>query len=354
MQARILTRCLIRARMSVAAMMHGSLTKERGVKILVCGGAGYIGSHMVRYLNILGHEVVVFDNLSTGHREAVSGVSLVEGDLLDPAALKALFIRHRFDAVMHFCALSLVGVSVAEPYLYYQNNVTGTLNLLQAMRAVGVSKLVFSSTAAVFGSPDTDLIDETHPVRPINPYGASKLMVERMLSDAAHAYGLRSVALRYFNAAGADPSGMIGEAHEPETHLIPNVLRAAMGRAGTLKIFGDDYATRDGTCVRDYVHVNDLATAHLKAIEFMVAHDGAHLFNLGNGQGFTVLEVIEAARCITGAKIAFERAQRRAGDPPVLVASNVKARESLGWIPAFTDIAAIIESAWRWHQHSRY
>lgn len=324
------------------------------MKVLVCGGAGYIGSHMVRYLVALGHNVVVFDNLSTGHREAISAVTLVEGDLLDPAALKTLFAEHRFDAVMHFCALSLVGLSVAEPYLYYQNNVTGTLNLLQAMRATGVGRLVFSSTAAVFGNPDTDLIDETHPARPINPYGASKLMVERMLSDAAHAYGLRSVALRYFNAAGADPSGAIGESHEPETHLIPNVLRAALGNSGALKVFGDDYATRDGTCVRDYVHVNDLALAHLKAIQFMEDHDGAHLFNLGNGQGFTVLEVIEAARSITGADIAFERVERRAGDPPVLVASSAKARELLGWMPTYTDIGTIIESAWRWHQHSHY
>ena len=324
------------------------------MKVLVCGGAGYIGSHMVRHLVACGHDVVVFDNLSTGHREAVGAATLAVGDLLDPAALQALFAAHRFEAVMHFCALSLVGVSVSEPYQYYQNNVTGTLNLLLAMRAAGVGKLVFSSTAAVFGHPETELIDETHPTRPINPYGASKLMVERILADAALAYGLRSMTLRYFNAAGADPSGEIGESHQPETHLIPNVLRAALGNGSGLKVFGDDYATRDGTCVRDYVHVNDLASAHWKGIEYMAAHDGAHVFNLGNGRGFTVLEVIEAASRVSGVQIAFERVPRRAGDPPVLVASSAKARESLGWSPEFTDVNAIIESAWRWHQAPRY
>jgi UDP-glucose 4-epimerase len=309
---------------------------------------------MVRHLAACGHEVVVFDNLSTGHREAVDTATLVVGDLLDPASLASLFAAHRFDAVMHFCALSLVGVSMNEPYLYYRNNVAGTLNLLQAMHAAGVAKLVFSSTAAVFGNPETELIDENHPTRPINPYGASKLMVERILADAARAYGLRSVTLRYFNAAGADLSGEVGESHEPETHLIPNVLRAALGGGTTLKVFGNDYATRDGTCVRDYIHVNDLASAHLKGIEFMAGHDGAHVFNLGNGQGFTVLEVIEAARRVTGVDIAFERAPRRAGDPPVLVASSSKARNLLGWMPVFTDMATIVESAWRWHQRPRY
>jgi UDP-glucose 4-epimerase len=324
------------------------------MNVLVCGGAGYIGSHMVRYLGARGHEVVVFDNLSTGHREAVGTAPLVQGDLLDPAALADVFRGQPFDAVMHFCALSLVGASMAEPYLYYRNNVTGTLNLLQAMQEAGVGKLVFSSTAAVFGHPQTDLIDEAHPTQPINPYGASKLMVERMLADAARAYGLRSVALRYFNAAGADPSGDIGEAHDPETHLIPNVLRAALGKGGVLKVFGDDYATGDGTCVRDYVHVNDLAAAHLAAIEFLAGHEGAHQFNLGNGRGFSVLEVIEASRRITGADIGFERAPRRPGDPPVLVASSALAREHLGWEPAFGDLDRIIESAWHWHRRARY
>lgn len=326
------------------------------MKILVCGGAGYIGSHMVRFLVARGCEVVVFDNLSTGHREAIGNVRLIEGDLLDTVALKTFFNEHHFDVVMHFCALSLVGMSVSEPYLYYQNNVVGTLNLLQAMRAAGIGKLVFSSTAAVFGHPETALIGEDHSMRPINPYGASKLMVERILADSARAYGLRSVSLRYFNAAGADPSGEIGELHEPETHLIPNVLCAALGSGSVLRIFGDDYATRDGTCVRDYVHVNDLACAHLKAVEFMADHEGAHFFNLGNGQGFTVLEVIEAARRVTGIEITFELAPRRIGDPPQLIASSAKAREQLNWEPTFTEIDAIIESAWHWHRqaHQRF
>jgi len=324
------------------------------MKVLVCGGAGYIGSHMVRHLLAEGHAVIVFDNLSTGHRESVGSATLVESDLSDAKALQEVFTAHSIDAVMHFCALSLVGVSVKEPYLYYQNNVAATLNLLQAMRAASVDKLVFSSTAAVFGNPERELIDEAHPTRPINPYGASKLMVERVLADAAVAYGLRSVALRYFNAAGADASGEIGESHEPETHLIPNILKAALDKGGQLKIFGDDYATRDGTCVRDYVHVNDLAAAHLKAVEFMSTHEGAHVFNLGNGQGFTVLEVIAAAERVMGTRIAFERAPRRPGDPPVLVASSARAREQLGWSPVFTEMDGIIETACRWHRRPRY
>lgn len=324
------------------------------MKVLVCGGAGYIGSHMVRRLLGDRHDVVVFDNLSTGHRQAVGAAPLVVGDLLDQTALKSLFAVHRFDAVMHFCALSLVGVSVTDPYGYYRNNVVGTLNLLQAMQDTAVNKLVFSSTAAVFGNPESELIDESHPTRPINPYGASKLMVERILADAAIAYGLRSVALRYFNAAGADPSGEIGEAHRPETHLIPNVLRAALAGDCTLKVFGDDYPTLDGTCVRDYIHVDDLAAAHLKAIEFMVDHDGAHVFNLGNGKGFSVLELIAAARRVTGMAIAFERGPRRAGDPATLVAASTKSRAELGWSPKFANLDDIIASAWRWHQHPRY
>ncbi len=324
------------------------------MKVLVCGGAGYIGSHMVRVLMAEGHEVVVFDNLSTGHRESVADGTLVQGDLLDTAALQALFAHTRFDGVIHFGARSLVAESISEPHLYYQTNVTGTLNLLDAMRHAGVGRLVFSSTAAVFGNPMHALIDESHATLPINPYGASKLMVEQILSDAARAYGLRSVALRYFNAAGADPSGCIGESHQPETHLIPNVLLAAQGLGKGLKVFGHDYATRDGTCVRDYIHVNDLASAHLKALAFMADKDGAHAFNLGNGTGFTVLEVIEAARRVTGREIVPEFMPRRAGDPPVLVASSVKARELLGWRPIFASLEEIVGTAWKWSQHARY
>jgi UDP-glucose 4-epimerase len=324
------------------------------MKVLVCGGAGYIGSHMVRQLQASGHETIVFDNLSTGHREAIEGVVLIVGDLRDPLALRELFAGHEFDAVIHFCARSLVGESLNEPYAYYENNVVGTLNLLQAMRLAGVTKLVFSSTAAVFGNPAKLPIDEEHATNPINPYGASKLMVERILFDAARAYGLRSVALRYFNAAGADVQGGIGESHTPETHLIPNIIRAALGLGEALQVFGVDYATRDGTCIRDYVHVNDLALAHLKAVKFLESRDGAHVFNLGNGEGFTVLEMIEAARQVTRAKIDFKCAPRRVGDPPVLVASSVKARDQLGWVPMFSSIHAIIESAWHWHRAQRF
>lgn len=324
------------------------------MKILVCGGAGYIGAHMVRYLVKHGHEAVVLDNLSTGHREAVPEGRLEVADLLEPSSLRAVFARHAFDGVIHFCARSLVGESVAKPYAYYENNVTGTLNLLQAMQEAGVSRLVFSSTAAVFGNPEAALISETHPTRPINPYGASKLMVERILADAAHAYGLSSTALRYFNAAGADPDGGIGEAHDPETHLIPNVLKAALGQGRGLRVFGSDYETRDGTCVRDYIHVNDLASAHLLALQYMQMNPGAHVFNLGNGQGFTVLEVIEAARRITGRTIDYVQEARRPGDPSVLVASSEKARQVLGWQPLFIDMGDIIETAWRWHQAPRY
>ncbi len=318
--------------------------------VLICGGAGYIGSHMAQWLAEHGHRVTVLDNLSTGHRAAVRWGELITADLMDPAALERAFHGRRFDAVMHFCARSLVGESLADPYGYYSNNVTGTLNLLEAMRQHGVDKLVFSSTAAVFGHPATAVIDEEHPTAPINPYGASKLMAERFLADAATAYGLRSVTLRYFNAAGALPEHGIGEAHACETHLIPNVLRAALGKGPPLKVFGSDYDTIDGTCVRDYVHVQDLAQAHALALEFMKHQEGAHAFNLGNGRGFSVKQVIAAAAAVAGAPIPCTMAPRRAGDPASLVASSTKARELLGWRPRWTELTPIIESAWRWHR----
>ncbi|QCO66603.1 UDP-glucose 4-epimerase GalE [Luteimonas yindakuii] len=318
-------------------------------RVLVCGGAGYIGSHMAKWLAAHGVEPVVLDNLSTGHREAVRFGPLVEADLLAPASLDAAFASGPFEAVMHFCARSLVGESVQQPLAYYENNVTGTLNLLQAMQRHGVDRIVFSSTAAVFGEPVSPQIDEDHPKTPINPYGASKLMVERVLADAAQAYGLRSVTLRYFNAAGASADGDIGEAHSPETHLIPNVLRAALGDGSRLRVFGDDWPTPDGTCVRDYIHVDDLAQAHWRALDYMQAHDGAHAFNLGNGRGFSVREVIAAAEAASGRPVPFDIAPRRAGDPAVLVAASDRARQVLGWAPRHTDLAAIIDSAWRWH-----
>ncbi|KRA46881.1 UDP-glucose 4-epimerase GalE [Pseudoxanthomonas sp. Root630] len=318
--------------------------------LLVCGGAGYVGSHVAKVLDARGHRVTVLDNLSTGHAQAVRWGPLIRADLLDPASLDAAFQDQRFDAVLHFCARSLVGESMAAPYDYYENNVVGTLNLLQAMRRHGVDRIVFSSTAAVFGNPVAALIDEDHPKAPINPYGASKLMVERILADAAHAYGLRSVCLRYFNAAGASANDGIGESHEPETHLIPNLLRALINPAAPLKVFGEDYPTPDGTCVRDYVHVLDLADAHARALDYMEAAPGAHAFNLGNGTGFSVMQVIRAAERVTGLPVPFERAPRRAGDPPVLVAASQRAREVLEWSPTHTSIEAILRTAWDWHR----
>lgn len=321
--------------------------------ILVIGGAGYIGAHMVKRLADEGYRVTVFDNLSTGHRAAVRWGELVEGDLLDLASVRRAFAGRNVDAVMHFAALSLVGESVRDPYAYYNNNVGGTLNLLQAMREAGVDRLVLSSTAAVYGLPRFSPIDESQPLVPINPYGASKAMIERMLVDASAAYGLRSVSLRYFNAAGADPSGEIGESHAPETHLLPNVLKAAL-HGSSVQIFGDDYATPDGTCVRDYVHVNDLAQAHRLALDHLLGNAGAHVFNLGNEKGFSVLDIIRTASRVSGRKILCEHAPRRAGDPPVLIASSEKARRVLDWRPEYTDIEAIVETAWRWHGAQRY
>lgn len=318
--------------------------------LLVCGGAGYVGSHVARVLDARGHRVTVLDNLSTGHAEAVRWGRLAEADILDVDSLEAAFHGQRFDAVLHFCARSLVGESVSAPYDYYENNVVGTLNLLRVMRRHAVDRIVFSSTAAVFGNPVAALIDEDHPKAPINPYGASKLMVERMLADAAHAYGLRSVCLRYFNAAGASAEDGIGESHEPETHLIPNLLRALINPAAPLKVFGQDYPTPDGTCVRDYVHVLDLADAHVRALDHMDGAPGAHAFNLGNGTGFSVMQVIRAAERVTGLPVPFEPAPRRAGDPPVLVAASQRARDILGWSPVYTDIEDVLRTAWDWHR----
>ena len=323
-------------------------------RVLVVGGAGYIGSHMVRLLLETGHEVVVLDNLSQGHPAAIGDAKLIKGDLMNADDLAAVFAAHRIDAVIHFAALITVGESVIDPGAYYRNNVTGTLNLLDAMRTAGVDKLVFSSTAAVFGNPQTERLCEDHPLAPINPYGWSKRMVEQVLTDMARAWGIKSVSLRYFNAAGAHPSGQIGEAHAPETHLIPVVLLAAVGLKDHLKLFGDDFDTPDGTCVRDYIHVCDLAMAHLKALEFMDEAPGAHAFNLGNGAGFSNLEVVQAARSVTGCPIPVELAPRREGDAARLVADSRRARDVLGWAPEFPDLETIIESAWAWHQSPVY
>lgn len=322
--------------------------------VLICGGAGYIGSHMVKLLAEQGYSVTIFDNLSTGHREAVKWGTLVQGDLLDTGALEALFKSNQFDAVMHFSAKSLVGESVEKPALYYLNNVIGSYNLLEQMRLHDVNKFVFSSTAATFGNPQTATIDESHPQVPINPYGRTKLAVEYILGDYAQAYGLRSVSLRYFNAAGADPSGMIGESHDPETHLIPNVLKAVLGAGSNLRIFGDDYDTADGTCIRDYIHVNDLCEAHLLALKYMDTQDGAQAYNLGNGKGFSVLEVLNAAMSVVGKKIPYEIVERRPGDPATLVANSQLVTEQLNWKPVFTQIDEIINTAWNWHNNSSY
>ncbi|MEJ5211030.1 MAG: UDP-glucose 4-epimerase GalE [Burkholderiales bacterium] len=315
--------------------------------VLVVGGAGYIGSHMVAELLARGCRVTTFDNLSTGHRDAVLGGEFIQGDLADRAALDALFQSRRFDAVMHFASFIQVGESVREPAKYYANNVTNTLNLLDAMVAHGVGRFIFSSSAAVYGNPLAVPIAEDHPRQPINPYGRTKAMVEDILADYDRAYGLRSVCLRYFNAAGADPAGRLGERHEPETHLIPLVLRAAAGRLPHISVFGRDYDTPDGTCIRDYVHVADLAAAHWLALEYLLAGGGSTAFNLGNGAGFSVAEVIATAERVTGRAIPVQDAPRRPGDPPRLVADATRAREVLGWRPRHEALATLIAHAWQ-------
>lgn len=324
------------------------------MNILVCGGAGYIGSHMCKLLASQGHHVTVFDNLSTGHREACQWGEFTHGDLLDVKALTALFSSSRFAAVMHFSARSLVAESVADPALYYLNNVIGTLNLLEAMRIHEVSRFVFSSSAATFGNPRQKVIDESHPQTPINPYGETKLIVERALTYYAQAYGLNSVSLRYFNAAGAALDGGIGESHTPETHLIPNVVKSALAGAKRLKVFGNDYPTPDGTCIRDYIHINDLCQAHLLGLNYMDNHPGAHGFNLGNGLGFSILDIIRCAEEVVGQCIPFDIEARRPGDPPFLVADSRRAREILGWHPLHTEIGGIISSAWAWHRNQKF
>lgn len=318
--------------------------------ILVVGGAGYIGSHMTKMLVRSGYDVLVLDNLSTGFRDAVRYGRLIEGDLADHSVLDRLFAENRIDAVLHFAALSQVGESVQNPALYYRNNVANTLNLLDAMLAHGVRRFIFSSTAAIFGEPETPRIEEDHPQRPINPYGRSKRMVEEILQDYDRAYGLRYVSLRYFNAAGADPEGELGERHDPESHLIPLVLQAASGRRAQIAVYGNDYPTPDGTCIRDYIHVWDLCSAHLLALEHLLAGGQSDAFNLGNGAGFSVQAVIDTARRVTGRTIPASVQERRAGDPAILVAESAKARAVLGWEPRFDGLDTIIAHAWDWEQ----
>ncbi|KDD69077.1 UDP-glucose 4-epimerase GalE [Pseudomonas mandelii] len=320
------------------------------MKFLVVGGAGYIGSHMLKQLLSAGHELVVADNFSTGYRSALRGGTLIELDIADEQALDALFAGHHFDAVFHFASFIQVGESVAEPAKYYQNNVAATLTLLQAMVRAGVKNFIFSSTAAVYGDPVYVPIDEKHPKAAINPYGRSKWMVEQMLEDFDRAYGLKSVCLRYFNAAGADPEGQLGERHEPETHLLPLILQAASGRRATITVYGRDYDTPDGTCIRDYVHVVDLVAAHALAVDYLLAGGASTAFNLGNGQGFSVQQVIDTARYVTGQDISVSEAPRRAGDPPRLVADPRRANTLLGWQPQFGSLEQIVAHAWSWEQ----
>jgi UDP-glucose 4-epimerase len=319
------------------------------MRILVTGGAGYVGSHCVRELLAAGHDVTVYDNLSRGHAAAVPSGLLAEGELVDERRIASTLKERRIDAVMHFAAFALVGESVAEPHLYYGNNVLGSFHLIEAMRTTGVKKLVLSSTTATYGTPEKMPIAETTPQQPINPYGFSKLVVERMLDDYAHAYGLGFAALRYFNAAGAAPSGDLGEDHDPESHLIPIVLQVALGQRAKIMIFGDDYPTPDGTCIRDYVHVLDLAAAHLAALDRLEPGRGIKC-NLGTGRGYSVRQVIDACRQITGHAIPAETAPRRPGDPPELVADARLARELLGWTPKYETIESIVETAWAWHR----
>lgn len=321
--------------------------------ILVVGGAGYIGSHMVTYLQQQNEACVVLDNLSTGFRGAVdTAVPLYEGDLADKDLLERIFSHHKISAVMHFAAFSQVGESVDLPHKYYDNNFSKTLILLAAMQRHGIDNFIFSSTAAVYGNPVQELIDEKHPLQPINPYGRSKLAVEWVLQDYASAYGLKSVCLRYFNAAGAQPMGSNGERHDPETHLIPLVLQAASGRRSSISIFGLDYNTPDGTCVRDYIHIVDLAQAHLQALNWLSAHSGGvyKVFNLGNGFGYSVRQVINTAKAVTGIDFAVLNEEQRRGDPDVLVASAHLARKELGWQPQYTELVKIIQHAWAWEQ----
>ena len=315
--------------------------------ILITGGAGYIGSHTAWALHELGEEIVIFDSLQTGHREAIpEGVPFYQGDLRQDGALDPVFENHNIEAAVHFAAFSLVGESVFQPLKYYNNNVHGTEKLLQALVSHDVKAIVFSSTAATYGEPENIPILESDRTLPTNPYGETKLAIEKMLRWCDRAYGLKSVALRYFNAAGAHPGGRIGEDHRPETHLIPNVLRAAL-TGGTVKVFGTDYPTADGTCVRDYIHVTDLAQAHILALRSLLSGAESAVYNLGSGTGFSVRQIIDAACEVTGREIHREYSERRAGDPAVLIASSEKIRSALGWKPQMDDIHAIIASAWK-------
>ncbi len=320
------------------------------MRILVTGGAGYIGGHACKALSEAGFTPVVFDNLVYGHRKAVQWGPLVVGDLLDSPAIAQVLQEYQPLAVMHFAAYAYVGESVSDPEKYYRNNVVGSLNLFEATRTAGIDKIIFSSTCATYGLPIAGLITESHPQNPINPYGRSKLMVEQILRDFDPAYQLRSICLRYFNAAGADIAGDIGESHDPETHLIPLVLDAAAGIKPSINVYGNDYDTPDGSCIRDYVHVSDLADAHVLALQALLNGAKSNAYNLGNGRGYSVNEVVAAAKSVTGKAIPVSYGARRAGDPASLVGDATLIKAALGWTPKYSELADIIASAWRWHQ----
>ncbi len=320
--------------------------------ILVCGGAGYIGSHTVYELVDRGEEVIVLDNLQTGHRAAVHSMAkFYNGDIRDRKFLDKVFSERKIEAVIHFAANSLVGESIIDPLKYYDNNVYGTQVLLEAMNKYNVKKIVFSSTAAVYGEPENPLILESDTTNPTNPYGETKLAMEKMFKWADRAYGIKYISLRYFNVAGAHVKAEIGEDHNPETHLIPLILQVPLGKREEISIFGEDYGTHDGTCIRDYIHVTDIADAHILALEKLRRDRSSDIYNLGNGEGFSVKEMIEAARGVTGHPIPAKVTDRRPGDPPKLVASSKKAMEELGWRPRFRNVEDIIKSAWKWHQN---
>lgn len=317
--------------------------------ILVTGGAGYIGSHTVRELRSRGYDVVVYDNLSTGHIESIGDALFVKGDLFDVELLKDTFKKYGVDSVIHFAAYSLVGESMINPLKYYKNNVSGTLCLLEAMTACDVKHLVFSSSAATYGDTGEDIITENSPQNPTSVYGMTKLMMERLMADFDRAYGMKYVALRYFNAAGAHADGDIGEDHNPESHLIPIIMQVLNGKREKLGIFGDDYPTFDGTCIRDYIHISDLADAHIKALESLRSGANSNFYNLGNGNGFSVKQVIETVAKVTGRNVNYEVVPRRAGDPAILVASSDKIKRELGFKPQFDSLEKIVASAWKWH-----
>ncbi len=318
--------------------------------VLVTGGAGYIGAHACKALAEAGYTPVTYDNLVYGHSAAVKWGPLEKGDIGDRKQLEMVMQKYKPSAVMHFAAYAYVGESVKNPAKYYRNNVAGTLSLLESMKSCSIDKIIFSSTCATYGMPDQIPIAENHPQNPINPYGRSKLMIEWIIQDFAAAYGLKFVSLRYFNAAGADPDAEIGEEHDPETHLIPLVLDAALGRRNRLEIYGTDYDTPDGTCIRDYIHVTDLANAHLLALEHLNVGGQSDVFNLGNGNGFSVREVITTAKNVTGCDIPCLETERRPGDPSVLIGSSEKIRNKLGWRAAHDSLEVIIKTAWRWHK----